>query len=290
MAGFIAWNSLHLKEWQDKYAAGDVVELGGYETHYIEKGEGEPLILIHGFNMDHNTWVHNFEVFAQRYKTYAFDLWGFGASTREPLDHGYELFSGQLRLFMDHFGIEWAHLVGHSIGGGTVIKFSGEHEERVGKVVLVDPTGIPNPLPFRSKVFILPVVGEFLLSRKTDFLRRMNLEDIWVHDKTSINDDFFYKAMHFQKIKGTSEILLEMLRKEFFHTLNEEVVQLGKMDHQILIVWGREDASVPLEVGEKMHALMQGSQLEIMDGCGHMPNYENPELFNHMVLDFLAEA
>ena len=105
--------------------------------------------------------MHNIDALAEQHKVYAFDFWGLGYSTREPLDYSYDLYVEQLSLFMDVLDIHKASLVGHSMGGGTAIKFSLIHRNKVEKLVLVDATGMPSSIPLRSKVFILPVLGEF---------------------------------------------------------------------------------------------------------------------------------
>ena len=96
MPGFIPWNSQPLEDWTNKYATGKVIELDGLPTHYVEKGSGEPVILIHGFFFDSYMWNKNIDILAKRFKVYAIDLWGFGYSTREPLDYGYPLYTQQL--------------------------------------------------------------------------------------------------------------------------------------------------------------------------------------------------
>ena len=117
MAEFIPWNSLSLEEGRQMVAHGKFIDLNGRSTHYIEAGTGEPLILIHGFNMDLNTWMNNMEFLGAGHKVYALDLWGFGYSTREPLDYGFELIVEQVHLFMETLSIEKATLFGHSMGG-----------------------------------------------------------------------------------------------------------------------------------------------------------------------------
>jgi pimeloyl-ACP methyl ester carboxylesterase len=288
MSGFIPWNSQPLDAWADKYAPGKSIDLGGHKTHYIEKGEGEPVILLHGFNFDTFLWVDNIDFLAERFKVYALDLWGSGYSSREPMDYGYRLYADQLLQFMDALGIETATLVGQSMGGGTAILFSTQHRERVNKLILVDPAAMPQSLPLTGRFFNLPRVGEFLLGLKTNVVRKKNLGDIWFHDKGLITDDFFEKATRYQKIKGTTESMMSILRKDFFYTLGDEVRLLAQTDIPILIVFGREDKGVSCKNGEDMHRICKGSRLEIMENAGHVPNYEHSEAFNRIVMDFLT--
>ncbi|MCB0210529.1 MAG: alpha/beta fold hydrolase [Anaerolineae bacterium] len=289
MTSFIPWNSQPLDTWADKYAQGQFIDLDGHRTHYIEKGQGDPVLLLHGFFYDSYIWADNIDALAEHFKVYALDLWGFGYSTREPLDYGYPLFAQQVLLFMDQLGIERASLVGQSMGGGTAITFCVQNRSRVDKLLLVDPGGMPNPMPFVEKIFNMPPVGEFLVGLNTNFIRRKMLSDFWIYNKKLLTDYYFENVTRFQKIKGTSEVLLTVLRKQFFFTLSHEIQQLGKMDVPTLLVWGREDKSIPVERGEAMHRIINGSRLTIFGNAGHVPNYECAAAFNALAVDFLRE-
>ncbi|MBL7208964.1 MAG: alpha/beta fold hydrolase [Dehalococcoidia bacterium] len=289
MPEFIRWNSQPLDVWAQKYAQGKFIDLAGRATHYIEKGEEEPVILLHGFFYDSYLWASNIDVLAEKFKIYALDLWGFGYSTREPMDYGYQLYVDQVLMFMDSLGIQRASLVGQSMGGGTAILFCVQHRQRVNKLLLVDPGGMPNPLPLAGKFLTLPRVGEFLVGLSTNAVRRKYLADFFVHNKGLITEGYFENVTRFHKIKGTTEALLMILRKHFFDKLSDEIRRLAQMDVPILIVWGREDKAIPLRCGEEMHRILKGCRLEIIDDAGHVPNYERPEVFNQLAMDFLLE-
>jgi pimeloyl-ACP methyl ester carboxylesterase len=289
MTNFTPWNSQSLEDYTSRFAEGEIIDLAGRRTHFVERGEGSPVILIHGFNLDWHTWSANLDALASHFKVYALDLWGQGLSTREPLDYGFPLFAEQLRLFMDALAIERASLVGHSMGGGTSIVFSLHHRPRVEKLVLLDSSGIPTELPFRAKIFRLPGVAELLMSLPTDRIRRMNLTDIWIHQSDRLTDERYAEFTRYQKIRGTTEALLSILRRDFFNTLRDEIRALGQMDVPTLIIWGREDRSLPLRCGEEMHRLMPASRLEIIDDAGHLANFDRPSIFDRLVIDFLRE-
>lgn len=289
MPDFIPWNSQPLDFWAGKHAKGKFIDLEGRSTHYIEKGDGESVILIHGFFYDSYMWSGNIDAFAEHFKVYAIDLWGFGYSTRQPLDYGYQLYANQVLKFMDSLNIPRAVLVGQSMGGGTAIKFCTQYRERVNKLLLVDAGGMPNPIPLAGRFFALPRVGEFFLSRNTDAIRMKNLRDIFIHNKEVITQSYFENVTKFHKIKGTNETSLTILRRNFFDKLSDEIHQLGKMDVPIMMVWGREDRAIPLDCGEKMHRILEGSRLEIIEDAGHVPQSERPEVFNQLSLNFLLD-
>jgi pimeloyl-ACP methyl ester carboxylesterase len=290
MAEFVPWNSQPLDKWAAKYAVGKFIDLDGNSTHYMEKGEGEPVILIHGFFYDSYMWNKNIDALAERFKVYALDLWGFGYSTRKPMDYGYPLYADQLLKFMDALNIEKAYLVGQSMGGGISILFSIRHRDRVIKLILVDSAGMPNPLPLIGKVANLPKLGEFMLGLKGAFYRKMVLGTSFIYDKGFITNSYFENVTRFHKIRGTTEVLLKILRKQFFGTLSDEIRSLGDMNVPILIVWGRHDKGIPLERGQEMHKILRGSRLEIFERVGHCPHDEQYQEFNQLALEFLLSS
>ena len=289
MSEFIPWDSQALEVWAGRYAEGNFVDLAGRRTHFVERGQGEAVVLFSGLKVHVNTWLKNLNQLATRFKVFAPDLWGQGYSTRQPLDYGYDLFEEQIRLFMEALDVQKASLVGHSMGGGTSIVFSVRNRDKVDKLALIDSTGIPVQLPFRSKVFRLKGVAEFLMSLPTDRIRRMNLQDIWVHDRGLLTEEIYQKLVRSQKIEGSTQALLRILRKDFFNTLEGEIRELGQSNLPTLIVWGREDASLPLRCGEEMHQLMPNSRLEVIDSAGHLANFDRADEFNGLVIDFLSD-
>ena len=288
MAGFIPWNSQPLEDWATKYAPGKFIELDGLSTHYIEKGSGEPVIFLHGFAFDTYMWNKNIDVLAERFKVYAFDLWGFGYSTRKPLDYGYPLYSNQLLNFMDTLDIARASLIGQSMGAGTIINFTVSNRDRVDKMVLVNAAGMPNRLPLVGRISNLPKLGEYLYNLNNEFFRKIALRNTFLHNKQIITEEYFENATRFYKIKDTTEVMLYITRKQFFDTLIEEIKTLSFMNVPTLIVWGREDKAITLHTGQEMHRILKGSRLEILDEAGHCAHDDQSDLFNQLTLDFLA--
>ena len=230
------------------------------------------------------------DALAERFKVYALDLWGCGYSTRESMDYGHSVYADQLLKFMDALNIQKASLVGQSMGGGTCILFALQHRDRVHKMILVNSTGMPNPLPLMAKIANLPKIGEFLMGLKGNFYRKMVLDINFIFDKGFITNSYFENVTRFHKIKGTTEVLLKILRKQFFGKLLDEICRLGEMDVPILIVWGHQDKSIPLERGQEMHRILMGSRLEILERAAHCPHDEQSQRFNQLVVGFLPSS
>lgn len=288
MDNFIPWSSQPLKEWSSKYARGKFIEINGLPTHYIEKGSGDPVILIHGFFFDSNMWNMNIDALAAKNKVYAIDLWGFGYSTRKPLDYGYSLYAQQLQKFMEAMDIQKASLVGQSMGGGTIIKFTISNRHRVDKIVLVNAAGMPNPLPVLAKISNLPKLGELMYGINNNFVRKFTLGSTFLHNRELITREFFEQLTRFHKIERSSDVMLYITRKQFFDSLIDEIKELGTMDVPALIVWGRKEKSIRLRIGKELAGMLKGSRLEILDEAGHCSNIDQFEQFNKLVSDFLS--
>lgn len=289
MPNFIPWSSQSLASWASKYAQGKSIYLNGRRTHYIEKGEGEPVILLHGFLYDSYLWVANVDALARHFRVYALDLWGWGYSTRDPLEYSYQLYANQVLMFMDRLGIQSASLVGQSMGSGTAILFCVQHRARVKKLLLVAAAGLPNPLPLRGRIFNLPGVGEFFLGLKSDAIRKIGLKTFFIHNQELLTDSYFENVTRAHKIKNSTAVYLTIQRKQFFDKLSREIRRLGEMEVPALLIWGREDKALPLRCGQEMHRILTGSRLEVFDNAGHVPNFECAEKFNRLAVDFLRE-
>lgn len=288
MSDYIPWDSQSLEIHAEKYAKGEFIDLKGRRTHFIETGSGDPVILIHGFFFDSFTWHDNIPALSEHFRVLAPDLWGFGYSTRQPLDYGYPLYAEQLLLLMEARKIEKASLIGHSMGGGAAIHFAVHHPDRVDKLILVDAAGMPDSLPLLGRITNLPLVGEFMYGMKGNFMRRLALKKNWIYNKSYLTESYFENATRFHKVEGTSKVMLTILRKQFFHTLHDEVKRLGQMNIPILIVWGRHDTAIPLSRGREMHALLEGSRLEVLNDVGHCPHDEASGQFNNQIIEYLS--
>lgn len=280
------WDSQSLDAWTAKYAAGQIITLNGRQTHYVAKGEGPPVILLHGAFFDSTLWDRNLEFLARTCRVYALDLWGFGYSARTP-QPSYALYSLQLAAFMQALGIEKATLIGQSLGGGAAIQFGVEFPEKVDKLILVDSAGLANPGPPAARFFKLRGVGEALMSFPGDGLRKKMLKDFFLFEAETLSPELFERLTRFQKIAGTAASALAVMRSGFANALEDVLPRLAALGVPTLILWGAQDRSIPLKLGRRMHQILAGSSFYVIQDAGHAPNLEQPDLFNSRVEAFL---
>ena len=183
--------------------------------------------------------------------------------------------------------IQKAALIGQSMGGGTIIKFATSNRKRVDKIILVDAAGMPNALPLMGRISNLPGVGEFMYRLNNDFVRKFTLGSNFIHNKHILTDEFYEELTRFHKIERSSEVMLSVTRKQFFDTLLYEIEILGQMDIPTMIIWGKNEKSIPLGIREELHRTLPGSRLEVLSEAGHCPNIDQFESFNQLALAFL---
>ena len=274
-----------------QFAKGKFVTVGDKKVHYIEKGNGKPIILIHGFLYHTVMWKQNIDALAKKHKVYAIDLWGWGYSERlKENEYSFERYGKQIEGFMDALNIRKATLVGQSMGGGISVYVAAHNPERVDRLILVDPAVIPYPMTTVGKIYQLPFVGEFMNAIPGDALAINNIRTIWFYDKNKADDEYCKEVLQPFCIKGSYSSMMFILR----NVLKEPYVEreanlLAKMAIPILIIHGREDKGVPLDRSQKLNDLWKGSKLVVFDKAGHTPHEEYPEKFNKLALDFLSE-
>ena len=275
-----------------RLAPGKIIKLLGKEVHYVEYGEGEPVIFIHGFLYNTVMWQGQFASFAEKYKVYAIDLFGFGYSERRAVDeYSFKMFSDQIIHFMDAMTMPRAILVGQSMGAGTSVYLAASQPDRVKALVLVAPAVLPYESSLASKIYELPLLGEFLNSIPGGGLIRSNIENIWFYDKSKVTDDYFRKILEPLQIKGSSDSLLYILRNVLKPPfLQKEAEKVKIYRKPTLIVHGADDPAVPVEKAHELAKLWPWAKLLVYEKARHSPHEEYPVRFNQQALDFLSKV
>lgn len=274
-----------------KWADGKFVLVDGKKVHYLEKGEGKPVILIHGFLYHTVMWKKNIDDLAKKFKVYAVDLWGWGYSERlRENEYSFDRYGKQIVGFMNALNIKKASLVGQSMGGGISVYVAAHYPERVDRLILVDPAVIPYPMTMIGKIYQLPFIGEFMNAIPGNALLENNIKTIWFYDKNKATEEYCQEVLQPISIKGSTTGMMFILRnvlKEPY--VEKEANLLAKMAIPTLIIHGRQDKAIPLDRSKKLNDLWKGSELVIFDKAGHSPHEEYPEKFNQLALEFLSK-
>jgi pimeloyl-ACP methyl ester carboxylesterase len=274
------------------------VEVAGAPVNVVEIGSGDPVVFIHGHSGAWQNWLEQLPVFAQAgHRAIAFDLPGFGAS---PLPVEPITMSGYGRIvdeLLGHLDVSAAAIVGNSMGGFVGAELAISAPQRVERLVLVSAAGVatryigmPIQLMDRYSELVLGRAGRWLTpvpSRTASLARRRRLRHIAFallspHPERLDPRLFYENTLASGSKPGGPRAAAEIARYDFRDRLPDIACPT-------LVVWGDRDHVVPPSSAEAFERLIPDSRLVIFEDCGHVPMLEEPDRFNRLVLDFLAE-
>lgn len=255
------------------------VQAGPHRLHYLERGEGPHLVLVHGLGSDAaRDWGRLMAPLGRRFHVYAPDLPGFGRSDRpRDADFGIPMQVEAVRAFLAVVGVERTRLVGISMGGWIATRLAAENPGKVERLVLVDAAGLRPDGP--------PIPAEVLLPRDEEGVRRLVAA---VRFKAPFPPGFVVRDILERRLdeEWVVKRALESMR-DGDAWLNGS---LSRADMPALVVWGRQDALIPLAYAERLQGELPNARLVVLDGCGHVPIADCPEEFDRVLLEFLDEG
>ena len=271
-------------------ANGSFIPLPDGITHYEIGGpeSGKTVVLIHGFSVPYFIYDPTFEFLTgSGFRVLRYDLFGRGFSDRPNTKYNLHLFIEQLANLLDALNIlQTVSLIGLSMGGPIAAAYTACFPGRVHKVVFIGPVGA-RPITFSPmlKLAKIPFLAEIVLSLAgNERLLKSAASDFydpkWV--------EYFQSKYQVQmQYKGFKHALLSTVRNDMLGSFIEAYRELGKMDKEILLLWGRNDTTVPFEHNETLRAALPRAQFHVMENCGHIPHYEEPDEVNPILLNFL---
>jgi pimeloyl-ACP methyl ester carboxylesterase len=268
-------------QWQSSY--------GTFNIHYVEKGQGtRHVILLHGLAANTYTWHYLTGPLAKAgYHVWSLDLLGYGLSDKpETAAYGLELFTAQIKAFMQDRGIEQAHFIGNSMGGGLALSMAIFHPQNARSLTLIDALGYPLQLPLPLKISRL--LGKAMPPLFNNFIMRQALEQI-VYDPRTITDKQVAAYSTPLKMPGGKEAFAATLQS--FD--NEQIEWLSQHYSHIhiptLLIWGSQDQWIPLSHYQQFLHDFPHTQAMIISNCGHIPQEECPQRVLEAILHFLSQ-
>ncbi len=252
-------------------------DIDGVRLHYQDMGTGTPLVLIHGLSSSTYSWKDLFEPLAKNYRVIAVDLKGFGFSAKPDGDYTRRAQAVLVAHLLDFLKIDRTWLAGNSMGGEVALNFALQNPQRVAGLILIDSAGVrvaggDSVTPgFARFPFVGPVLAALALT--SDRLVRRGLEKSF-YDRTKVTEERV--AAYYRPLKTRGGQLASLRARAQWELFRIEP-DLNRINSPTLIIWGEEDALIPLEAGRKMNSLIKGSKLVILERCGHVPQEELPE-------------
>ncbi|MFC3712908.1 alpha/beta fold hydrolase [Sphingoaurantiacus capsulatus] len=258
---------------------------------YHEFGSGsEVLVLLHGGGPGAgglSNYRRNVDTLGAEYRLIVPDFPGFGDS--DPIDMSggvFASFAGVIVELLDHLGIAKAHYVGNSLGGAVSLKTALDHGDRVDKLILMGAAG--------GKQILTPALSEGLkhlfgyyrgpgpsLEKLRVFLSTM------VHDVTALTPELIEER--YRVSTDPRQIAHNPFGQDPMPVIEELWREpLARVTHKTLMIWGRDDRTIPLDSALIYLAQLPDAELHVFSNCGHWAQWEKAPEFNRLVSEFLT--
>ncbi|HEX9422388.1 MAG TPA: alpha/beta hydrolase [Pyrinomonadaceae bacterium] len=263
-------------------------DIDGVRIHYQEKGTGTPLLLLHGFTSSTYSWKDVFEPLSKTFRVIAVDFKGFGFSDKPDGDYSRSAQAALIAHLLDYLKIDRAWLCGNSMGGEIALNVALINPQRIAGLILIDSGGVkvPGSGSLAPGYLLIPVVGRVLtaLSLTSDKLVRQGLEKSF-YDRSKVTEERV--ATYYRPLQTRGGQLAALRARTQADRLPIEQ-NLSRINVPTLIIWGAQDALIPLEAGRKMSSLIKNSKLVVFENCGHLPEEEMPARVVNEVEPYIA--
>lgn len=269
------------------------VNAGGIRTRYLEAGRDgrenskEALVFLHGSGGYLEAYTRNIPAHAKHMRVFAIDMIGHGWSDKP--DHPYEPkhYVQHLLDFCNAMGLERIHMSGESLGGWVATRFASTHPGRTGRIILNTAAGVHYDPAVSARIHEMSIKAAETPSRENI---KKRLEWLML-DPTLVTEemvDLRYKVYSMPNFGRVMRNVMCLHTAEFRvpNLINEE--ECKRITAPTLVLWTSHDPGSTIEVGQKLAGMIRGSKFVVMDKCGHWPQFEDPDNFNRLQLEFLA--
>jgi 2-hydroxy-6-oxonona-2,4-dienedioate hydrolase len=237
---------------------------------YIEEGQGEPLMLLHGLFGALSNFQDLIEYFRHSNRVIVPMLPLFDLDIFHTTVGGLERHVQRFVEALDYKGI---HLLGNSLGGHIALVHTLKHPERIKSLILTGSSGL-----FESAMGdTYPKRGDYEYIRKKT---EVTFYDPAMATKELVDEVFEITNNRIKVIK-----IIALAKSAIRNNLGEE---LNQIKQPTLLIWGNNDSVTPPFVAHEFNKLIPNSELHFIDKCGHAPMMERPESFNEILKNFLT--
>ncbi len=268
------------------------IEIGGAAINYVdigEQGDAPPIVFVHGLGGQWQNWLENIPRFARQRRVVALDLPGFGRAPMPTETITIDFYGRVVEELCRRLDLAPAVLVGNSMGGYVSAEVAISFPETVERMLLLSAAGISQRNLVRAPILRVGRLLTLVTRSSTRQLRayaarpalRHWMLNMVVRHPTRIRPDTAFEGL----LKGTSkpgfyDALVTCLEYDF-------VDRLPEIGCPTLVVWGRQDAIIPVRDADTFVELVPGSRKLIVDDTGHVPMLERPVTFNDQLEEFL---
>ncbi len=277
------------------------VRAGLYKMHYVEWGDGTPVVMIHGGGpgaAGEFGWRNNIPAISRHGRAIAIDQIGFGLSDK-PLDREYnhQFLVEQFARFIDALCLDEIYIVGNSLGAYVAARYALDHPGRVKKMLLVSSGTVGTGMGIESGMTPRAGMTEGMKSLVSydgtkEGLRRF-IQGIMYHPE-NFDDEKLAKRFEYAELPGVKEAQASFMN--FFQKRrleDPEAAQwfdirhrLPKLTIPLLFIWGSHDIFALPAVAEQMQTMLPNATFEFFKESGHLVQNDEPEHFNRVAVKF----
>ena len=295
--GFVAFNwknDVSVEELKKKYAnaESEFVEINGMQVHFRDQGlatDSLPIVLIHGTGASLHTWESWVNELKNKHRIITLDLPAYGLTgPNKTGDYSQDFYVNFMENFLLKLNIKRCVLGGNSLGGSITWAFALEHPERVGKMILVDAGGYPmvsKSVPIAFQIARMPIVGNLFKYILPYAVIEKSLQNVYVHDDI-ITPELVERYYDLASRTGNRKAFLDRMKSSI---KNDNYLKIKTLTMPTLIIWGKEDGLIPLNVAEKFHKDLPNDTMIVFKDLGHTPMEEDPMKTVKAVKDFLGK-
>lgn len=276
----------HLKPYQRRMSAN------GVGLHLYDSGPaqapGPTFLLIHGLGDEADSWRKVFPLLTGRGRVVAPDLPGFGRSEHPRRAYTLNFFADTMAALLESLKVSQAVLVGSSMGAAVALRLAQRRADLVSRLVLVGGPPLRGRLNRVQLMFLIPGQGEKLYN---SFRRSQEAAFESLRPYYGSLDALPPEDRQFLRERVWDRVWSDDQRRAYFSTFRWMALEgllgracLGQVKTPTLLVWGEQDAVIPLEAAKTLQSWMTGSQLQVIPGCGHLPQQEKPLELARLIL------
>ncbi|MEB3030123.1 alpha/beta fold hydrolase [[Mycobacterium] nativiensis] len=264
------------------------LDAAGVRTRYLRAGDPAlpALVLLHGSGGHAEAYVRNLAAHSEHFCTWSIDMLGHGYTDKpgHPLEISH--YVTHLMAVLDTIGAEKASISGESLGGWVAARAAIDHPDRVERLVLNTAGGSQADPEVMKRIITLSMAAVEDPTWETVQARIKWL----MADKSKGYDDIVASRQRIYRLPGFIDAMRDIMALQDPQIRARNLLgpaEYGRITAPTLVVWTSDDPTADVEEGKRIASMIPGARFELMPGCGHWPQYEDPETFDRLHLEFL---